>query len=160
MHLRWSSIALVFVGGAIGTGLREAVSLAIPVGGGVPVAIFCINVSGAFALGLLLETLLRRGPDEGVRRGIRLFVGTGVLGGFTTYSALANDTELLFRDGQGWIGAGYAVATVIVGGLASLLGIWVGGVIGRSRDVRATRDAGAAGDASSAGDAIDGGRAS
>ncbi|WP_371740714.1 CrcB family protein, partial [Frigoribacterium sp. CFBP 13712] len=93
MHLRWRFIGLVALGGTIGTGLREALALSFPAApGSIPVTILLINVVGAFALGLLLESLMRRGPDAGRRRDLRLFIGTGVLGGFTTYSALAVDT--------------------------------------------------------------------
>lgn len=134
MHLRPAAIALVAVGGVLGTAAREGLSLAIPPVAGVPVAIFGINIVGAFVLGVLLESLLMRGPDEGARRNVRLFVGTGVLGGFTTYSALATDTDLLIRAGSVWTAIGYALATVVVGGLASLLGIWLAGRFGRRAD--------------------------
>ena len=50
-------------------------------------------VAGAFLLGWLLEALSRGGPDEGRRRAIRLFVGTGIMGGYTTYSSFAVDTD-------------------------------------------------------------------
>ncbi|MFG6503127.1 fluoride efflux transporter FluC [Microbacterium sp. P05] len=123
VHLRWRHIGLVMAGGTAGTAAREAISLALPPLGGIPVAIFLINITGALFLGALLESLARRGPDEGRRRTLRLFLGTGFAGGFTTYSALAADTSLLLVGGQPWAGVGYAIATVIVGALATLLGI-------------------------------------
>ena len=55
--------------------------------GGVPVATFGINVVGAFLLSVLLELLAKHGLDIGWSRRVRLGVGTGALGGFTTYSA-------------------------------------------------------------------------
>lgn len=116
-------MAMVALGGAIGTGAREAISLAVPPVDGVPVAILGINVVGAFLLGVLLETLLVRGPDTGRRRDLRLFLGTGVLGGFTTYSALATDSGLLLLDGRPAVGVLYAVGSVVLGVLASTLGI-------------------------------------
>ncbi|PJJ65069.1 fluoride efflux transporter FluC [Compostimonas suwonensis] len=131
VHLRWSSIGLVALGGAFGTAAREALSLSIPAIGGVPVAIFGINIVGAFLLGVLLEALVRRGPDEGRRRGIRLLLGTGVLGGFTTYSALATDTAVLLHDGQPFAAIGYSLATIVIGALATALGIVVGSAIQR-----------------------------
>jgi CrcB protein len=114
---------MVALGGAIGTGAREAISLAVPPVDGVPVAILGINIFGAFLLGVLLETLLLRGPDVGRRRDLRLFLGTGVLGGFTTYSALAADSGLLLLDGRPVVGGLYAVGSVVLGVLASTLGI-------------------------------------
>lgn len=114
---------MVALGGAIGTAAREAISLAIPPIGGVPVAILGINVVGAFLLGLLLESLLRRGPDAGRRRDLRLFLGTGVLGGFTTYSALAADSSVLLIEGSALVGVLYAVGSVVLGALASWGGI-------------------------------------
>ncbi|SMG44072.1 fluoride efflux transporter FluC [Agreia pratensis] len=123
IHLRWRYISLVAVGGTVGSAAREAVSLAIPPMAGIPVAIFLINIAGALFLGALLESLARRGPDEGRRRTLRLLLGTGFAGGFTTYSALATDTGFLLAGGQLWDGAGYAVVTVVVGAVATLTGI-------------------------------------
>lgn len=137
VHLRGRYIALVFAGGTIGTFLRYALTLAIPAWNGVPIATFLINVTGAFLLGLLLEALARRGPDEGVRRGLRLFVGTGVLGGYTTYSAFAVDTDGLLLASQFGAGALYGLATVLVGAAASVAGIALGVAVHRAHERKA-----------------------
>jgi CrcB protein len=89
----------------------------------VPVVIVDINVVGAFLLGLLLAALTRRGPDEGARLRVRLLLGTGVLGGFTTYSALATDTTVLLTGGAVGPALLYALGTVLIGALASWIGI-------------------------------------
>lgn len=123
VHLRASSIALVVAGGTVGTGAREALSLAFPPIDGIPYAILGINLVGAFLLGVLLESLARSGPDEGRRRSLRLLLGTGVLGGFTTYSALAADAASLLGDGATGAGILYALATVLVGAVATTAGI-------------------------------------
>ena len=123
MHLRWSHLALVFAGGTIGTGLRQLLVLLVPPVDGVPVVIVGINLVGAFLLGLLLAALTRRGPDEGARLRVRLLLGTGVLGGFTTYSALATDTTVLLTGGAVGPALLYALGTVLIGALASWLGI-------------------------------------
>jgi CrcB protein len=120
--------ALVAAGGTVGTAARAGVSHAVPHLGGVPVGILAINLAGAYLLGLLLEVLTRLGPDTGRRRHLRLLLGTGVLGGFTTYSALAVDTASLLDTSRILAGAGYALITVAVGGLAS----WAGIVTGRA----------------------------
>jgi CrcB protein len=99
----------------------------------VPVIILAINVVGAFALGCLLDSLTRRGADEGARRTARLLLGTGVLGGFTTYSALATGTSLLLTAGQAGAAIAYGLATVVLGGLATFAGIAAASVTQRSR---------------------------
>lgn len=133
IHLRWQYLALVAAGGTIGTAAREALSLAIPPVSGIPVAILSINVAGAFALGFLLEALARRGPDAGTRRTLRLFLGTGMLGGFTTYSALTTDTAVLLMNGDTGTGVLYALATVLIGAAASIAGIAAGAELHRRR---------------------------
>ncbi|SJN37995.1 CrcB protein [Micrococcus luteus Mu201] len=90
-------------------------------------SIFWINITGALALGVLLEALAHRGPDAGRRRVLRLLLGTGVLGGFTTYSTLAESTAALFLDGHGLAGTGYALLTVLSGAIATACGLVVAG---------------------------------
>ena len=90
----------------------------------MPIATFGINVIGAFLLGVLLELLADYSHDVGWSRRVRLGVGTGGLGGFTTYSALATETVVLAATHPGRAAA-YAVGTVIVGGVASIGGIWL-----------------------------------
>lgn len=131
-HLRPSYLGLALLGGTFGTAAREAISLAVPDLGGIPVAIFAINILGAFCLGLLLDALARRGPDEGGRRTMRILLGTGFMGGFTTYSALAADTAALLGEGAVGSGLGYGLATVLVGGLATWAGIAVAALTHRS----------------------------
>ena len=133
VHLRWRSAGLVFLGGAVGTAARATVSAAAPPLGGVPVAVLAVNVGGAFLLGLLLASLHRRGPDEGARRDLRLLLGTGVLGGFTTYSALAVDTAALVADGRAGVALLYAGGTLVLGLVAALVGLRRGapGLAGR-----------------------------
>ncbi|MFB2598997.1 CrcB family protein [Herbiconiux sp. P17] len=132
-HLRIGYLGLVALGGMVGTALREAISLGIAPIGGFPIAIFGINVVGAFVLGGLLELLALRGPDEGRRRRIRLLVGTGVLGGFTTYSSFATDTALLLGEGSAGVAILYAFATLLTGAFATWAGIALGMRLGRPR---------------------------
>jgi CrcB protein len=124
--LRPAFLGVVWVGGAVGTGARYLISQAAAPVLRVPLATAGINVVGAFLLGLLLQVLVRRGQDVGGRRMLRLVLGTGVLGGFTTYSALAVDTATLLRGGLLWHGIVYALGTVVVGGLAASAGIAAG----------------------------------
>lgn len=123
VHLRPSYLALVFVGGTIGTAAREALSLGFPPINGLPLAIFGINILGAFLLGFLLDGLSRRGPDHGGRRTVRLLLGTGMMGGFTTYSALTVDAASLIGGGATGAGIAYGILTVVIGAGATWAGI-------------------------------------
>lgn len=127
LHTRVAAIALVGVGGLLGAPLRYQLGVWFPHPSGEwPTTTFAINVTGAFLLGLLLEGLTRLGPDTGWRQRVRLGVGTGILGAFTTYSTLAVDTDLLLRDHHWSSAAGYAFGTVLVGLVATAAGIAVG----------------------------------
>lgn len=126
VHLRWRNIGLVFLGGTLGTAARVALGRLVPPVAAIPVATGAINVVGAFLLGLLLERLARAGPDDRWRRDLRLGVGTGMLGGFTTYSALATDTATLVSAGRAAAAIGYALATLVLGLLAAAMGVWCG----------------------------------
>ena len=109
-------LLLVVVGGASGTAARSGIESAYPaVPGGWPWATFWINVSGALALGALLETLAVLGPDDGWRRRARLGLGTGVLGGFTTYSSFVVETATLGRDGWYILALGYDFVSLLFG---------------------------------------------
>ena len=130
------AVSLVFAGGTLGCAAREALSLLLPAGDGFPATIFAINLTGAFLLGLLLNALAGHSPDTGARRGVRLFFGTGVLGGYTTYSALATDTALLIGGGRTGLGILYAIATVSLGGIMTWLGMMLATLLRRPREQR------------------------
>ena len=139
-------LGTVLVGGALGTGARYGLGSAFPTPDGTwPWTIFTVNLLGAFALGLLLDALARSGVDEGWRRTVRVGVGTGVLGGFTTYSTFAVEVDQLVRGGHLALAAGYAVASVVLGTLAATLGAALAGVMAdrRRRPSPATSDEGA-----------------
>lgn len=125
LHLRLPSLGLAVIGGSLGTAAREAIGLVVADRAGIPVAILGINLLGAFCLGLLLSGLSRLGRDAGLRRTVRILVGTGFMGGFTTYSALATDTASLLGDGRIGAGLAYGLGTVVIGGLATWAGIAV-----------------------------------
>jgi CrcB protein len=122
-HLTPHLVALVLVGGIGGTATRDLIERGVGSADGFPWATFGINVSGALLLAVLVETLARRGSDVGARRRWRLLLGTGFLGGYTTYSAFGVQTDTLVRDGRPGLALTYALATVLAGLLVSLLGI-------------------------------------
>ncbi|MBG6215029.1 CrcB protein [Cryobacterium sp. CAN_C3] len=138
VHLRWRYLGLVLIGGSVGTAARYLLTEVLPVWRGIPLGTIMINVIGAFALGVLLEILARRGPDQGMRRTLRLLIGTGLLGGFTTYSSLAVDTDGLLASDQIWHSILYAAATLAIGAIASTAGILAGASSHGWRPTRAT----------------------
>ena len=119
------ALLIVAVGGAVGALARYGLSRAFPVAPGTfPATTFVINVTGAFALAFLLESLLRRGaPDHW----LRLLVGVGVLGAFTTFSTMATEIALLWRDGDGGIALVYTAASVLTGVAAVFAGLVLAG---------------------------------
>ncbi|AEI13505.1 fluoride efflux transporter FluC [Cellulomonas gilvus] len=116
-------VGLVFAGGALGTALRWVIEETWARPTGWPWATFVINVVGSFVLGALLERLARGGPDVGRRRAVRLACGTGVLGGFTTYSTFVLEVERLASDGELARAFAYPVASVVLGVLAAGAGM-------------------------------------
>ena len=120
-----STLLLIAVGGALGTLARYGLARAFPVAAGTfPTTTLAINVAGAFLLAVLLETLTRRGtPDHW----LRLLVGVGVLGAFTTFSTFAAELALLWRDGDELLAVAYAVGSVAGGCAAVMVGLLAAG---------------------------------
>jgi len=114
--------AMVAAGGTLGTAVRALLERQFaPAAGAWPWPTFAINISGAFVLGLLLETLARHGTDTGTRRLIRLGAGTGFLGGYTTYSTFAVETIHLTAP----TALAYAALSTLLGALAAASGFWL-----------------------------------
>lgn len=129
LHTRPWALALVLIGGTAGTAARQAVNLVIPETASLPLALLVCNLLGALLLGVLLEALAQVGEDHRPGRSLRLLLGTGFLGAFTSYSALALVLAIPLAPG-GVPGApmlpvalGYGLLTVIGGLLAAALGI-------------------------------------
>ena len=109
---------LVGIGGALGSLVRYGAYRLWPMSpGGWPVPTFTVNLLGSFAIGLLYIYVAARG---GGAENARLFWMTGVLGGFTTYSAFALESALL---GFSTTGIAYLLTTVIGCLAAALLGM-------------------------------------
>ncbi len=124
--LRPSSLLWVFLGGAAGTGARALILHWFPATHGFPWAVMGINVLGAFLLGVLLQALISRGLSVGGWLKLRLLLGTGALGAFTTYSALSEGILALIHAGDVLGASLYGLGTVIVSAAATLLGISIG----------------------------------
>lgn len=128
----WSPalLAAIAAGGVVGSLGRYAVSLALPHGvGAFPWATFLVNLTGALAMGLLVGFLVNRPGSHPLARP---FVGVGILGGWTTFSALAVDVVHLGASGHDQLALAYVTATFLLGTLAVGIGtsaasrIWPG----------------------------------
>jgi fluoride exporter len=113
-------VAVVMVGGAVGTAARYGLGQRFPVGASsFPVVTLVENVAGAAVLGLLLTVLVvRELPDWW-----RLLLATGVLGSFTTFSTFATEVVLLVRDGAAATAVAYTAATMVLGIAAAAAGV-------------------------------------
>ncbi len=125
VHLHPGFVLVVIAGGMFGAVARYGLSTVLPSPGGWPLPTLIINLAGAFFLGVLLEALVRRGPDAGRLRMIRLLAGTGFMGAFTTYSTLALETNTLLGAGRTTDALAYVAATLIGGAVATVAGIRV-----------------------------------
>lgn len=124
----------VLLGGAVGTGLRLTSARLLPHGvDSWPWGTLLVNVVGALLLGALLEALVRAGADVGRRRVVRVVVGSGVLGGLTTTSALALEAVQLGEAGSPLVATAYAATTLLTGVAAAAVGVGlVAAVVPRS----------------------------
>ena len=113
--MRPASMGWVFLGGTVGAGVRDQLSRAFAPTGDFPWTTLAINISGAFLLGLLLDWLARAGPDTGRRRQARLMLGTGLLGGYTTYSTFVVETVRLGEGGLVYLALAYDVGSLLAG---------------------------------------------
>ena len=117
-------LAAISVGGMLGASARYGIARLLPTAShGFPWATFWTNLSGSFALGLLLVVLLERFPPT---RLVRPFLATGILGAFSTMSTLQVETALLLKDGHLATGVVYGLGSLAAGLGLAYLGILVG----------------------------------
>ena len=115
---------IVFVGGGIGAAMRHAVNVAAArlLGTGFPYGTLTVNVVGSLIMGLLAGYFAFRGDAS---QHWRLFLLTGILGGFTTFSAFSLDAGLLYERGQLGVALLYVIASVAVSITALFVGLFV-----------------------------------
>ena len=115
---------IVFLGSGIGGALRHEVNVwaARLFGYGFPLGTLIVNVIGSFAMGLLAGYFAFR---PGLSQHVRLFLTTGILGGFTTFSAFSLDTALLIERHSYGLALGYAVGSVAASVSALFFGLAV-----------------------------------
>jgi len=115
---------IVFLGGGIGSMLRHGVNVlsARWLGTGFPYGTLTVNVTGSIVMGLLAGYFAFKGEAT---QSWRLFLMTGILGGYTTFSAFSLDAILLYERGQ----IGQALAYVAASGAVSIFGLFAGLVL-------------------------------
>ncbi|MEL6573597.1 MAG: fluoride efflux transporter CrcB [Pseudomonadota bacterium] len=106
----------VAMGGALGAVLRYLVGLAVA----FPIGTLTVNVVGSLAIGLIWHSFTAKDLH-----GWLPFVMTGVLGGFTTFSAFSLDTLRLVDDGRLAAAGGYVMASVLFSLAACAAGVWI-----------------------------------
>ena len=120
-------LLLVTFGGAIGSAARHLVNIFVGriLGTAFPWSTLTVNVVGSFMMGFLVEMILRRfgGSPE-----MRAFLATGVLGGFTTFSAFSLDTAALIGRGDSGLAISYIIASVAI----SLAALYAGLALSRA----------------------------
>src|SRR4030081_30142 len=112
---------LVFLGGGLGSTLRHIVSIvsARVLGTGFPYHTFIINITGSIVMGLIAGYLAFKGEAS---QPWRLFLMTGILGGYTTFSAFSLDAALLYERGALGLAALYVLGSVVL----SIAGLFAG----------------------------------
>lgn len=117
----------VAVGGAVGSVLRYHVGRVVTnlsgPGNAFPWGTLAVNIVGSLAMGALVGWLARGSFNPQSAEPWRLFVGIGLLGGFTTFSAFSSELVTLVHRGQVGLAAGYAAASLIAGMAAVIVGL-------------------------------------
>jgi fluoride exporter len=115
---------IVFLGGGLGAAARHGVNSlsAHYLSTRYPIGTFCINVLGSLLIGILVEFLALR---SSVSSDLRLFLVTGTIGGFTTFSAFSLEIGLLHERGENGAAALYATASVVCAVLAMFAGMYL-----------------------------------
>jgi len=123
----WATILALSVGGALGVNARHFVGhwIARWAGSSFPWHTFVINVSGSFAIGFLAIYLERWMPHTRMR----LFLITGFLGGYTTFSAYSMETLLLLESNAPWRALAYSLGSPMLGLVAVFLGVALGRIL-------------------------------
>lgn len=113
---RLNPYLIVFVGAGLGGTVRHALNTAVPkaLGGGFPWATPIINVTGSAAMGFLIGWLTFKAGASWSQH-LRLFVATGMLGGYTTFSTFSLETVMLIERGAYIAALGYVLGSVLFG---------------------------------------------
>lgn len=115
---------IVFLGAGIGGALRHGVNVAALrlVGAGFPWGTMTINIAGSFAMGVIAEYFALK---SGLPQHWRLFLTTGVLGGFTTFSAFSLEVALLYERGELLAAGLYMLGSAVLAVVGLFAGLYV-----------------------------------
>lgn len=118
------AVLLIFLGGGLGSAARYGVNLWVSKawGGALPLATLGVNILGSFFMGCIAAYFLTR---TSATPGFRLFLMTGVLGGFTTFSAFSLEFWQLGMRGEWSLAVSYAVISLLLSIAAAGLGLWM-----------------------------------
>lgn len=126
IRLRPSYLGLAALGGALGTLARFGLTEVSPEWDGLSAGTMAVNILGPLLLGVLLQSL-SEGQETPRRRTLRLLIGVGFLGAFTSYAELAVDVFHVAEQGQIVFAAAYGLGTIVAGAAATWLGIVMAG---------------------------------
>ncbi len=115
-----TNLLQVALGGALGASARYLTNVTATrlFGHGFPWGTVIVNIAGSFLMGVLVVVLVRRGGNE-----FAPLLMTGILGGYTTFSAFSLDAFTLYERGEIWLAAAYVAGTLVVGLAAIVAGI-------------------------------------
>ncbi len=116
----------VAIGGALGASLRYGATLTLlrVSGPGFPLGVITVNVLGSFLMGVFMVLSFHRDLGH-----LNPFVMTGILGGFTTFSAFSLEAFTLFERGEFIAAASYVLLSVVLSLAALVLGVWLARMI-------------------------------
>jgi fluoride exporter len=119
-----AGFAIVFLGGGLGAAIRHGVNLVglRLLGPDFPYATMFINITGSLIMGLAAAWFAFKGEAS---QHFRLFLTTGILGGYTTFSAFSLDAALLYERGQLGLAAFYVIGSVVLSIAGLFAGLWL-----------------------------------
>ncbi|MEM5582472.1 fluoride efflux transporter CrcB [Roseibium sp. AS2] len=120
-------LLLVMLGGGIGAGGRHLVSMTMLrlFGPGFPLGTLSVNIIGSLVMGLFIGWLVKHETATGGLQSLRYFFATGILGGFTTFSAFSLDTAVLWERGDTHLALMYVAASVLLSITAVFAGLMI-----------------------------------
>lgn len=111
-------------GSFIGGSARYLVSVAVQLASkaGYPISTFLVNVVGSFLIGLILSSWEQNVLSDSAR----IFLATGIMGGFTTFSSFSQEIMLMLRAGQTGPALLYITSSIVLGVISCILGYYIG----------------------------------
>lgn len=116
------NLALVFVGGGLGSSLRYLLSDCLNKSNSIPYGTLIANISGSFLIGIILGLTLK---NDILSTNTTLFITIGFCGGYTTFSSFAYENYLFLKNDEFWLFALYTIGSIALGIAAVFAGIWI-----------------------------------